>query len=212
MTSDLGAGQGRGLEAECRRRCRCRRRRSRRRHGAPSRKSACRGRRASTDRAGDPSASAMRCTIESPRPKPPTAGRSVADPRWNSSKIISRSASPMPGPVSHTSMRTSAPAPARQETDAAPRGVLHRVDHEVLQDTAEHQRIGNDGSRCGARSSTGLWRAPAARYRARWRRSARRAARDASAGVNTPASSLEISRMDSAALRWSSARARCARR
>ena len=60
------------------------------------------------------------------------------------------------------------PAPARAQPDAAALGILHRIDHQVLQDAAQHQRIGNDGqARCGATSSTAPWRAPAARCRAR---------------------------------------------
>ena len=41
-------------------------------------------------------------------------------------------------------------AASRQQPDAAPLGVLHRVDQEVLQDAAEHQRIGDDGKAAGA--------------------------------------------------------------
>ena len=139
----------------------------------------------------------MRCTIDSPRPKPPMAGRSVADPRWNSSKIISPVGFADAGAgVPHLDAHVR-PAPARQQADAALLGVLHGVDHQVLQDAAQHQRVGDDRrDRCGARSATGPWRAPAARCRARWRRSGRRARTGRSAGVTTPASSLEMSRMD----------------
>ncbi len=161
---------------------------------------------------GCPSVSAMRCTIDRPRPKPPMAGRSVALPRWNSSKMVSRSASPMPGPYS-TPRCERAPRAAGRRDGCHPSRCTARRWPSGSGGLAQHQwysKRRRDPS--AARPARGSWRAPAVRYPRPPIETAHRAPPTGSPGVTTPASSLEMSRSVLIRSSMVAARARCAPR
>ena len=129
-------------------------------------------------------------------------------PRRSSRGRLRRCPGPCPTP------RCARPARAGARSSRMPPalGVLHRVDHEVLQDAAEHQRIGDDGKTAAAPSHR---QAFGARLRLDVEHDGGERSSSATgrkAGVRRPPRVWRCRGWTSAAPRSSSARARCARR
>ena len=69
----------------------------------------------------------MACTIDSPRPLPPSFLAPSWVPRWKRSKARAASAGLMPGPASATSMRAPSPAALSRSATGVPAGVCSRT-------------------------------------------------------------------------------------